>query len=467
MNKKKINYHPVKVMIIVSTLVLLTCSSLRHILFQSTAYDLAIFDNGIYLISQGKTPFVSLRGIHILGDHAAFILYAIAGLYKIYPSIYWLFGLQAIALSLGAFPVWQLAIYANLNQNLATAIAASYLLYPLIFNLNLFDFHPEVLALPAFFWALLAAKKNNIFIFSLVLIFILSCRDALSLTITAMGVWLILGEKKIKLGVISLGVGIAWFILATKVVIPQFSREQVAAVARYDFLGVSLREIILNIFLEPQIVSSHLLTLNNLEYLFLLLCPLIWGLLPKYFSSLIGAFPILFLNLLTENKEQKDLLHQYSLPILPFLILVAIATLSARESWLRKPKHIILWSLVTFFALAKVGYFTSRYLESIDTWSATREALTQITKEGNVLTSANIAPHVTHRTKVELAIEGSQEINLKQFDDILLNRRHPGWNSSPELVDYLIRRIQQIPEFKLTFEEDQVYLFERISPKSN
>lgn len=454
-------------MIIVSTLVLLTCSSLRHILFQSTAYDLAIFDNGIYLISQGKNPFVSFRGIHILGDHAAFILYVIAGLYKIYPSIYWLFGLQAIALSLGALPIWQLARDEYLRPNLATAITASYLLYPLIFNLNLFDFHPEVLTLPAFFWAFLAAKKNNIFTFSLLLIFILSCREALSLTITAMGVWLIVGEKKIKFGVISLGVGIIWFILATKVVIPQFSGEQVAAVARYDFLGVSLREIILNLFLKPQIVSSHLFTLNNLEYLFLLLSPLMWGLLTKKFYPLIGASPILFLNLLTENKEQKDLLHQYSLPILPFLILVVIATLSAKKSWLQKPKHIILWSLVTFFTLAKVGYFTSRYLESIDTWSATREALTQITKEGNVLTSANIAPHVTHRTKVELAIEGSQEINLKQFDNILLNRRHPGWNSSPDLVDTLIRRIKQIPEFQLTYEQEQVYLFERTSPKSN
>ncbi|MGP0128460.1 DUF2079 domain-containing protein [cyanobacterium endosymbiont of Epithemia clementina EcSB] len=450
-------------MIIVSTLVLLTCSSLRHILFQSTAYDLAIFDNGIYLISQGKTPFVSLRGIHILGDHAAFILYAIAGLYKIYPSVYWLFGLQAIALSLGALPVWQLARYANLNSNLATVIAASYLLYPLIFNLNLFDFHPETLTLPAFFWALLAAKRNNTFAFSLALIFILSCRDALSLTVTAMGVWLILGERKIKFGVISLGVGIVWFVLATKVIIPQFSGEQVAAVARYSFLGVSLQEIVFNLFFQPQVVLNHLFTLNNLEYLLLLLCPLIWGLFPKYFAPLIGAFPILFLNLLTENKEQKDLLHQYSLPILPFLILVVIATLSAGQGWLQRPKYIILWSLVTFFALAKVGYFTSRYLESIDTWSATREALTQVTKDGNVLTSANIAPHVTHRTKIELAIEGSQEINLQQFDDILLNKRHPGWNSSPELVDTLIGRIEQIPDFKLIYEKKQVYLFGRIS----
>ena len=123
--------------------------------------------------------------------------------------------------------------------------------------------------------------------------------------------------------------------------------------------------------------------------------------------------------------------------------------------------------MVTFFALAKVGYFTSRYLESIDTWSATRAALTQVTKEGDILTSANIAPHVTHRAKVELAIEGSQNINLQQFDDILLNKLHPGWNSSPELIDTLVERIKKIPEFELTYKKKQVYLFKHISSQSN
>ncbi|ACK66161.1 conserved hypothetical protein [Rippkaea orientalis PCC 8801] len=461
MQRINFKFHPVGIMIAVSTVILLICSSLRHILFQSTAYDLTIFDNGIYLISQGETPFVSLRGIHILGDHAAFILYLVAVFYKIYPTVYWLFFLQAFSLSLGALPVWQLAKQANLSPQLSTAIAASYLLYPLIFNVNLFDFHPEVMAIPAFFWAVLAVRNNVFFSFILAILIILSCRDALSISVAAMGIWLIIGEKKVKFGLIALGIGIFWFILATKVIVPQFSGEQVAAVARYGFLGGSLSEIILNLFLKPGLVLSHLFTADNLEYLVLLLSPLLWGLLPQYFAPLISAFPILFLNLLTQNQEQKDLLHQYSLPILPFLILVVIATLAAGKGWLKRPKSIILWSLVAFFALAKPGYFTSRYLEAKDTWQATTEALTQVSDQGNVLTSANIAPHLSHRSVVELAIDGSDITNLQQFDDIVLNKRHPGWNSSPQLVETLINRIEQIPEFKLTYQKDDVYLFQK------
>ncbi|MEM7757868.1 MAG: DUF2079 domain-containing protein, partial [Cyanobacteria bacterium P01_A01_bin.40] len=63
--------------IAISTLVLLICSSVRHGLFQSS-FDLAIFDNAVYLISQGQTPFITFRNLHILGDHAAWIVYPLA-----------------------------------------------------------------------------------------------------------------------------------------------------------------------------------------------------------------------------------------------------------------------------------------------------------------------------------------------------------------------------------------------------
>ena len=37
-----------------------------------------------------------------------------------------------------------------------------------------------------------------------------------------------------------------------------------------------------------------------------------------------------------------------------------ISTLAAGGGWLRRPRHILLWSLIAFLALAKYGYFSSR-----------------------------------------------------------------------------------------------------------
>ena len=184
----------------ISSLLLFFCASLRHWLFQSNALDLGWFDQSLYLISQGKPPIVSFSDDHILGDHAAFIFYPLALFYVIYPHVYWLFLVQALALSIAIFPLWLLAKQAGLKDNLALSMVGFYLLYPLIFNVNLFDFHSEVIALPAIFWAVLATRKNNFLQFIFAIILILSCKAVLSLTVAGMGVWLLLFEKRKKYG---------------------------------------------------------------------------------------------------------------------------------------------------------------------------------------------------------------------------------------------------------------------------
>ncbi|MGL4378056.1 MAG: DUF2079 domain-containing protein, partial [Microcoleaceae cyanobacterium] len=106
--------------VIISATVMFLISCARHLMLQSTGFDLGIFDQAIYLISQGQTPFSSLMGFHIIGDHGALVFYLIALLYKIYPHVFWLFFLQSIALALGVLPIWYLAKLAGLkdNQNL-------------------------------------------------------------------------------------------------------------------------------------------------------------------------------------------------------------------------------------------------------------------------------------------------------------------------------------------------------------
>lgn len=182
-------------MICVSTLILFICSSLRHILFQSNAFDLGIFDQAVYLISQGLPPISTFMGYHILGDHAAYIWYPLALLYKIYPSVYWLFAVQALALSLGVLPIWHLSRQAGLKESQASTMSLVYLLYPVVFNVNLFDFHPEAIALPALLTAVWCARAKRFWWFCLSIIVILGCKAVLSLTVAAMGFWLLLFEN--------------------------------------------------------------------------------------------------------------------------------------------------------------------------------------------------------------------------------------------------------------------------------
>lgn len=451
-------------LVIISSLILVVCSSFKHQVFQSTAWDLAIFDQAIYLISQGETPISSFLNIHILGDHAAFIFYPLSLFYKLYPTVYWLFLIQAVSLSLGALPICYLARLKGLNKSQSLTLSLVYLLYPLIFNINLFDFHPDVIAVPAILWAIWAAFTNQLGWFIFAILIVLSCKSVLSLTVTAMGIWLLFFEEKRLFGSLALGLGVSWFIISTQLIIPIFSNNSANIgrhLERFSYLGNSFTEILQNIILRPWLLFQGLFNLPNLAYLLLLFIPVIWGLSLHHLVPLVGAVPVLAMNLLSQDSLQKDLLHQYSLPIIPFLMVSIIMAMAAKKTWFRQEKYIIIWSLVAFFALAKVGYFSSRYLAFLDTYHASHEAIAQISTKGNVLTSTYIAPHLSQRSVIKLAEDGAESFDFNQFDYILLNKRHPGRATSPELIETIKEKVGQNTNFQLTYEKDDVYLFKK------
>ncbi|MBW4471187.1 MAG: DUF2079 domain-containing protein [Stenomitos rutilans HA7619-LM2] len=448
-------------LVIVSATILFLASSARHLLFQSAAFDLGYFDQALYLISQGQPPIVSFWGFHFLGGHADWILYFLAPLYKLYPSVFWLFALQAIALAIGVVPAWQLAQEAGVKAGQAVATTVAYLLYPLVFNINLFDFHPEVMALPVFLAVVLAARQNRPLWFTLGIIFILGCRDALSLTVAAMGLWLLLVEKKRLCGAIALVLGSVWFFVAIQIVIPHFRPLGVEAVTRYAGLGSSVLNIVKNLIFQPSLVLKYLFTLPNLEYLCLLFLPVFWGLSPQQLAPLLATAPQLAMNLLTPNQPQKDLVHQYSVPILPFILLTVIASLAANKTWIRSQRGIVLWSIIGFFALAKFSFFGGFYLTKLDTWQATREAIAQIQPTDSVLTNHQIAPHLTHRSSIRLLSDQLDPTTLEEFGAILVDTLHPGSSCSQSCVDRLLSQLQKGPSFQLTYQRNDVYLFRK------
>ncbi|MCC3439352.1 DUF2079 domain-containing protein [Microcoleus sp. PH2017_05_CCC_O_A] len=483
--------------IAIAATIFFACSSLRHALFQSTAFDLGIFDQAIYLLSQNQTPFSSLMGIHILGDHAAVIYYPLALLYKIYPDVHWLLLVQAVALSLGAWPSWSLARLAGLNQEESRAIALIYLLYPVVFNINLFDFHPEVIALPALLAAILAARLNKLVWFCTAILLVLSCKAVLSITVAAIGFWLFVCEKKQRFGAIALLLGVAWFLIASQKIIPYFSGSEVAGVGRYSYLGKSVLEIIINLILKPQLVLGKILSFDTFKYLFVLTLPVIWLLLPfsrkinlKYLTALIPAIPTLIINILSDLPFQRSLAYQYSVPIVPFLILAIIAkeqaikntnilnqplssapntaklqfkNIQIRQLWLgmQLPKAMIIWSLIIFLLLGESKDFIL-YANRLDTWQATREAIAQVQPQSSILTDNRLAPHFAHRPTVKLLSQTSPQTNLAEFKYILLNLRHP-WPDTEKIGNTLANQLKNDRAFQLTYHKKQVLLFKRIA----
>ncbi|WP_017303796.1 DUF2079 domain-containing protein [Spirulina subsalsa] len=458
---------PLLKLVVVAFVVLFLASSVRHALFQSTAYDLGWFDQLVYLISRGKSPIVSFSGYHLLGDHAAVVLYPLGLFYWIYPDVHWLFLVQALALASSAILTYILAQQRGCPEPQAYALAVVYLLYPLVFNVNLFDFHPEVLAIPGFLGAVWAAKSERTLPYCFALLLILSCKAVLSLPVIFLGIWLLLWEKKRIAGSVAIALGTLWFILTTQIIIPHWSGQEPAAISRYAYLGNSIPEILLNLFVQPQLILQHLLTLDNFFYLFLLFLPLAWGISPRHLAPLIPALPVLLLNVLSQLELQKDLIHQYSVPILPFLLISVMDALAGEKTLWRKPRWIILWAILTFIALGKFGFFWTKYLTHIDTWQASRTAVSYIQSSEALLTTTHYIPHLSHRSEVALARIGSETLDLDPFTYVLLNLRHPGIDSAPETVAHLKARLQEIPEFHLQYEQDDVVVFAKVGNRES
>lgn len=460
MDKKFPRLNTVGAIILISTIILFISSTLRHELFNSSG-DLAFFDQGIYLISQGKTPISSIIGFHALADHAAWILYFLALLYKIYPSVYWLFAVQSFALGLGALPTYLLALQAGLEKTQALAMMAVYLLYPVVYNSNLCDFHPDVIAVPALLTAIFAARTKRIIWFCISIILVLACKAVLSLTVAAMGVWLLFFEKRRLYGAIALFSGTAWFLIANELIIPFFGGEAALLnrhLYRYSYLGNSFSETVQILLSHPEVIFKNIFSSINLEYLVSLIAPILWGLKPQYMLPLIGAIPCIALNILADHPSQKNLVLHYSLAALPFLMVAIIASLASGKTWIKQNRVIIIWSLVGFLVLGKWGLFTSRYLRNVDNWQATKDAIALIKTPDSVFTTDIITPHLTHRELISFKYNPKE---LNNYHYILLNLRHPGWAASAEDYQNLYNQLQTQPEFKLQYQRDDVYLFSK------
>ncbi len=461
-------------LVAISLLVLFSISAFRHYQFRSD-WDLSIFVQGIYLISQGKSPDSTLIGIHMLADHVSFMLYPLAAIYRLFSTPYTLLFIQSLALVLALFPLRALAKMAGLSRSQSLVISVAYLLYPTTLFSNMFDFHPEVLAIPFFFGAILAARKNRLVWFTLCLVVILSCRDALALNIIPMGLWLLVFERRRWAGAIAIGGGLAWFLIATKVIVPAFAGDtlnmlETTAKLHYGSLGSSFAEVFKNLFLRPQIVLGKVFSLDTVKYLLPLYIPVFWGLIPRYMAPLWVAVPTLAMNILADYAAQRAIMFHYDVPIVPFVFVAIIAAMAANKTALKQPKHILTWCCLLIVLGVGLRSLKPHIVNQPYNWAnvqADHHAITLVRPDSKVLSTGIFLPHLANRSILtpfphpKGYVGGkSKAQGLQAYDQVLLSpyRRTEEERSQ---IQALIAQLKQDAAFKLVYEEKGTYLFDR------
>ena len=127
----------------------------------TSAYDFGLYDQGIWLLSRGRNPFVTLMGRNLFGDHTSFILLLLVPFMWIFSSTSMLFVVQSVVIACGAIPIYAYARKRLESDALGCVFACTYLLYPAVSWTNVENFHPDSflgVLIAAALWAALSRR---------------------------------------------------------------------------------------------------------------------------------------------------------------------------------------------------------------------------------------------------------------------------------------------------------------------
>jgi len=296
--------------------------------FGITAFDFGIYDQGVWLLSEFKEPFVTVMGRHLFGDHTSFILVPLVPIYWILPSAKVLLVAQAVALGSAAVPTFLLAREKLRNELLAAVLAVVYLLHPTLGHINLEQFHPDVFEVPLAMFALwFMVRRRWIAFFACVVGILLVKEDAALLTLP-LGIYVAVRHDR-RIGLATCQVSLAAMALALWWILPMYNGVGTLNAWRLPFGGPE--GVVRTALFHPGRMLNHLLSDTRPWYLWQLFTPLAFLPLLAPRVLLIGL-AALAANVVSTFPYQYDIRFHYGTLVLPVLIASTIFAISKMRS---------------------------------------------------------------------------------------------------------------------------------------
>ncbi|MBS3908578.1 MAG: DUF2079 domain-containing protein [Actinobacteria bacterium] len=377
-----------------------------HNNFSTYGFDLGIFDQGIWLLSRLKEPFITVRGLHLFGEHLSFNLLLVAPLYKIWPDVRLLLVLQTMVLAIGALPVYLLAKERLKNGILSLAMAASYLLYPALQWLNHDQFHPDALATPALLFAFYLAKKRRYTLFAVSALVAVLAKEDVALVMIMMGLYLAVTDNR-TVGFATSLASLAWFVVGIKYILPAFNGTSLFYAQNFSRLGSTLGEVAINTLTKPGLILPIIIQESNLIYFTQLLAPVAFSPLASI-EVLLISLPALFSNAVSRQGYMHNIEYHYTATIIPFVFAGAI--LAIEKLALKKREAVVVAALLVAVALTSNFFWSpspisSRHQRAFVVIDEARRASMEravalIPDDAVVSASYVFVPHLTHREKI-------------------------------------------------------------------
>lgn len=383
------------------TAVFTALSVIRYQLWIATGWDLGYYEQGMWaLYHQGLGAIATMSGYPVLADSASFVLILLSPFF-VWFGVGFLFLLQSFALGLGYWWIQKLGRHFGVDQRRRQLIGLAYLCYPVLVASNLFDFHPDVLAVPLLFAAVYYAETRAWLRFAAAIVGTLLIKDMVAIAVAGVGV-VLLGRKQWFPGLLTAVAGLAWLVLATSWFIPWLVHHPMSQwQAYYGQWGSTPLEGLRYLATHPWDFLRWSLEVRSWEYLVWIVGPTVLFTVPRRPSWgillwIIPALLILETNLLSRFPAQTSPFDQYSLFAVPFLFIALCAWQGAAGSFHKKA---LIPSVVFLLVLAYHLHVTTwrSFPNDVDTLAV---AISKIPPTAPVMAQNFVIPHVARRTAV-------------------------------------------------------------------
>ncbi|MDQ1467362.1 MAG: hypothetical protein QOH10_1777 [Actinomycetota bacterium] len=380
--------------------------ALRHDRFGTFGFDLGIYDQAIWLLSRPRDPFITVRGLEAFGHHVNVILPILAPFYRLGAGPHFLLLVQVAAQASGAAAVFLLARDRIDDRWLAAALGVVYLLHPTSQWLVWEFFHPDAVSIGPLLFAYWASRERRWRWFAFAVFVALICKEDVALVLVIIGLLVALrGDRRIGLGV-SVG-SLAWYVVATRVVIPWQNGIGPFYDSFFGTLGTNPLQVAVSVVRHPG-VTWHLLSQHDrLEYLWRVGAPVAFVPLLSP-STLAIAMPMLAVNLLSSFPYTRDAHFHYSALVLVGVMIATVegvARISSVQARRVLVGVILAASVATTFAWGPlpggVEYRRGWWPLQPDPRQAANEAaIHEVPSSAAVSASYLYVPHLTHRVLV-------------------------------------------------------------------
>lgn len=209
----------------------------RHNAFGTFGFDFGIFDQGMWLLSRFREPFITIMGVHLFGDHTSFILLPLVPLYWIVPSAKVLIISQAAAISAGAVPLFLLARDKLRSEWLALAVALAFLANPALQWAGWEQFHPDVFEIPLALFALYYMTKRRWILYGVFVFLLLLVKEDVPLMTFVLGLY-VARKYDFRVGLATSLASALWFAGVLWLVLPAFNQEGTLDAWRVPYGGI-------------------------------------------------------------------------------------------------------------------------------------------------------------------------------------------------------------------------------------